>query len=231
MRTKFFLLPVGISLAALTGLLAEEPAKTVTLKSEDEKVSYAIGLEIGMSMKQLNVPVNLEIFKRAVGHGLSGANPDMTLDEAAAVKQTFFMKQQELRKVQQKQISSQGNEFLIANAKKEGVKVTSSGLQYKVIKLGEGKKPTATDKVKVHYRGTLIDGTEFDSSYKRNQPIEFPLNGVIPGWTEGVQLMPVGSTFEFVIPSELAYGSRGAGPLIGPDSTLVFKVELLDIVK
>jgi FKBP-type peptidyl-prolyl cis-trans isomerase FkpA len=122
-----------------------------------------------------------------------------------------------------------GKAFLEENAKKEGVKSTSSGLQYKVLTPGEGRSPKATDTVLVHYHGTLINGTEFDSSYKRNEPIEFPLNRVISGWTEGVQLMQEGAKYEFYIPSNLAYGSRGAGGDIGPDETLIFEVELLKV--
>ena len=122
-----------------------------------------------------------------------------------------------------------GQTYLAENAKKPGVKTTASGLQYTVLQEGTGKSPKATDTVLVHYRGTLLNGTEFDSSYKRNQPIEFPLNGVIPGWTEGVQLMKEGAKYQFVIPSNLAYGRRGAGGAIGPDETLIFEVELLKV--
>lgn len=122
-----------------------------------------------------------------------------------------------------------GQQYLAENAKKEGVKTTASGLQYTVIREGSGKSPSATDEVVVNYRGTLLDGTEFDSSYKRNEPISFRLNQVIPGWTEGVQLMKEGAKYQFVIPSKLAYGSRGAGGVIGPDETLIFEVELLKV--
>ena len=125
--------------------------------------------------------------------------------------------------------SEKGQQFLQENAKRDGVKTTASGLQYEVLTEGQGKSPKATDTVVVHYRGTLIDGTEFDSSYKRGQPIDFPLNQVIRGWTEGVQLMKEGSKYRFFIPSNLAYGSRGAGGVIGPDETLVFDVELLKV--
>lgn len=125
--------------------------------------------------------------------------------------------------------AEKGQQFLAENAKKDGVKTTASGLQYTVIKEGSGKSPAATDEVVVNYRGTLINGTEFDSSYKRNEPISFRLNQVIPGWTEGVQLMKEGAKYQFVIPSKLAYGSRGAGGVIGPDETLVFEVELLKV--
>lgn len=123
----------------------------------------------------------------------------------------------------------EGKAFLTKNKKKKGVTTTASGLQYEVIAMGDGPKPRATDTVEVHYRGTLLDGTEFDSSYRRGQTATFPLNGVIRGWTEGVQLMPVGSKFRFFIPPELAYGARGAGTAIGPNATLIFEVELLDI--
>jgi len=122
-----------------------------------------------------------------------------------------------------------GKSFLVENGKKEGIKITKSGLQYKVLVEGTGKQPKATDIVLVHYRGTLLDGKEFDSSYKRNEPIEFPLNRVIPGWTEGLQLMKEGAKYLFFIPSELAYGTRGAGADIGPDETLIFEVELLKV--
>jgi FKBP-type peptidyl-prolyl cis-trans isomerase len=127
--------------------------------------------------------------------------------------------------------SAEGQAFLAENAQKEGVVTTPSGLQYQVMSEGEGDSPQATDMVRVHYKGTLINGTEFDSSYKRGQPAEFGLNQVIKGWTEGVQLMKVGATYRFFIPPELAYGSRGAGAVIGPDCTLIFEVELLDILK
>ncbi len=125
---------------------------------------------------------------------------------------------------------ARGEKFLQENAAKEGVVTTASGLQYKIVREGEGRHPTASDTVVVHYRGTLIDGTEFDSSYKRGEPIEFPLNRVIAGWTEGVQLMQEGAEFRFFIPSKLAYGSRGAGRVIGPNEALIFDVELLEVV-
>jgi len=152
---------------------------------------------------------------------------------AAKAKQTSFKQQAEARALAQKAADEKnkadGVKFLTENGKKKGVTTTKSGLQYEVLKQGVGAKPKATDKVTVNYRGTLIDGTEFDSSYKRGQPVTFPLNGVIKGWTEGVQLMNVGSKYKFVLPSKLAYGARGTGPKIGPNSVLVFDVELINI--
>ena len=148
---------------------------------------------------------------------------------AVAIAAAAFIITQTNPKVMAESALEKGEKFLKQNATKEGVKTTASGLQYKVLKEGTGKSPKATDTVLVHYRGTLIDGTEFDSSYKRNEPIEFPLNQVIKGWTEGVQLMKEGAKYQFYIPSKLAYGSRGAGGAIGPDETLIFDVELLKV--
>lgn len=148
---------------------------------------------------------------------------------AIAIVAAAFIVHQTNPKLMAESALEKGEKYLKQNATKDGVKTTATGLQYKVLKDGEGKSPKATDTVLVHYRGTLLDGTEFDSSYKRNQPIEFPLNRVIPGWTEGVQLMKEGAKFQFVIPSKLAYGSRGAGGDIGPDETLIFEVELLKV--
>ncbi len=208
-------------------------AATETWKSENAKLSYAIGLDVGNSLKTLGSEIDRDTFMEALNAQLDGKTPRLDAAEAAKVKQSFFQKraakQVEERKTKAAANKVAGEKFLAENAKKDGVKVTASGLQYEVLKMGDGAKPVATDKVKVHYRGTLLDGTEFDSSYKRGQPISFPLNGVIKGWTEGVQLMPVGSKFKFYIPSDLAYGANGAGKAIGPDSTLIFEVELLAI--
>ena len=146
-------------------------------------------------------------------------------------EQARIAKQQEMEKVNYLDYIKENEDFLAKNKEKAGVVETPSGLQYEVITMGTGPKPTATDRVRVHYSGTLIDGTEFDSSIKRNEPAEFPLNQVIPGWTEGLQLMPVGSKFRLFLPEKLAYGANGAGPQVKPYSTLIFEVELLDIVK
>jgi len=206
---------------------------TGTWKSDNAKLSYAIGLDVGNSLKTLGTDIDRDTFMEALNAQLDGKTARLDVAEAAKVKQIFFQKraakQVEERKAKAADNKAAGEKFLAENAKKEGVKVTASGLQYEVLKMGDGPKPVATDKVKVHYRGELLDGTVFDSSYKRGQPISFPLNGVIKGWTEGVQLMPVGSKFKFYIPSSLAYGANGAGKAIGPDSTLIFEVELLAI--
>ncbi len=200
--------------------------------SESQKISYIFGTQIGNISKQLELEVSLELFAKGLNDIIKGSEPAMSQADISSFMAAFQQKAQEKAQTAIKAASAEnakkGQAFLDANKKKDDVKVTASGLQYKVITKGEGAKPKATDKVKVHYRGTLIDGKEFDSSYKRNQPAEFGLNQVIKGWTEGLQLMNVGSKYEFCIPSGLAYGPKGP-PSIGPDQTLIFTVELLDI--
>jgi len=207
--------------------------KTLTLDSDVKKFSYAMGMDVGQSIKGLNADIDNGAFAQAVADVLSGTEPKLAVEESTKIKQDFFRKKQEAQAAERQasgaENKAKGEAFLAENAKKDGVKVTASGLQYEVLTQGDGKKPAATDTVKVHYQGTLIDGTEFDSSYKRGQPISFPLNGVIKGWTEGVALMPVGSKYKFYIPSDLAYGERGAGAKIGANATLIFTVELLAI--
>ena len=208
------------------------------MNSTKDETLYMRGLEIGSNMAQQfrqspylfndnTIKVNLNEIKRGLIEGLK-LKADMTADEAA----TFLNTTLEAKAAERnKSLAEKGEAFLAANAKREGVIVTESGLQYEVITMGEGEKPTAESTVKVHYHGTLIDGTVFDSSVERGQTIEFPLNGVIKGWTEGLQLMPVGSKFKFYIPYQLAYGERGAGDLIGPCEALIFEVELFEIIK
>lgn len=212
----------------------------IVLKTENDSVSYAIGQNIYMQLKSLNM--NMELISRSI---LDGAANKPFLNQDAIMKvltkfQTKMQEQQAAAQKQQEEVKKEassknkveGEKFLSENKAKEGVKVTASGLQYKVLKLGTGTvSPKDTSTVKVHYVGTLLDGKEFDSSVKRGQPAEFPLNQVIKGWTEGVQLMHVGDKYQFFIPSELAYGDNGAGQLIGPGATLIFEVELLEIVK
>jgi len=208
------------------------PAAT-QLSSDKARLSYAIGMDIGMSLKSLNADLDRTVLLAAINDRLDDAKLKLSDEDAAKAKQAFFKQQAAKRAAEQKakaeKNKADGAAFLAENGKKAGVTTTKSGLQYEVLKQGDGAKPKVTDTVTVNYRGTLIDGTEFDSSYKRGQPATFPLNGVIKGWTEGVQLMNVGSKFRFAIPSELAYGPAQAGPKIGPDSVLVFEVELLAI--
>jgi FKBP-type peptidyl-prolyl cis-trans isomerase len=200
--------------------------------SESQKVSYILGTQIGDFSKQSELEVSLDLFAQGLNDVIKGSELAMTQTEIAtsmaSVQQKAQEKLQAAKEAAGIENTRKGLAFLGANKKKPGVKETASGLQYKVITMGEGAKPKATDKVKVHYSGTLIDGKEFDSSYKRNQPAEFGLNQVIKGWTEGLQLMNVGSKYEFYIPSKLAYGPNGPAS-IGPNQTLIFTVELLDI--
>lgn len=206
--------------------------KTV-LKTEKDKISYSIGMNIGGSMKRDGVDIDSEAFSKGVKDAISGGKPLMSekemQDTLMAFSQNMKVKQAEKVKGIADKNKKEGDAFLAANKKKEGVKTTASGLQYKVIKEGTGKKPAATNTVTVHYRGTLIDGTEFDSSYKRNEPATFPVNGVIAGWTEALQLMKEGSKYQLFIPGNLAYGERGSAPQIGPNATLLFEVELISV--
>jgi FKBP-type peptidyl-prolyl cis-trans isomerase len=212
------------------------PAKTqtpLTLKTQKEKTSYAMGMNFGTGLRKQSIEIDPAILARGLRDAFANGKTLMTEEEARAV---LTQLQTDLRKKQQEvaeQVGAankkQGLEFLEANKAKEGVVALPSGLQYKVLKEGTGPKPASTDTVVCNYRGTLLDNTEFDSSYKRGQPATFPVTGVIKGWTEALQLMPVGSKWELFIPAELAYGERGAGGQIGPNATLVFEVELLSI--
>jgi FKBP-type peptidyl-prolyl cis-trans isomerase len=202
------------------------------LNTDEQKLGYIIGMDIGKSLRDQGTGVDLDTLMDAIRATYNNEELMMTPEEAAAVRKAYVEKRQAAQQAETAAAGgknlAEGQKFLAENKLKEGVQVTDSGLQYKVLTMGDGAKPAATDTVKVHYRGTLLDGTEFDSSYARNEPISFGLNRVIPGWTEGVQLMPVGSKFMFYIAPELAYGEGGGGP-IPPNSTLIFEVELLDI--
>lgn len=197
------------------------------------KVSYAIGFKTGQGMKQQGVELVKEEYLKGFADGQAEKESAIAEEEMEQLLQDFqmqmMMKMQAKRQAASAQNIADGKKFLEENAKQEGWKTTESGLQYKVITEGTGPKPKATDTVEVHYRGTLIDGKEFDSSYKRGKPATFPLNGVIKGWTEALQMMPVGSKWQIVLPPELAYGERGAGQDIGPNAVLRFEVELLGI--
>lgn len=213
----------------------EEKVLPEELKTSSEKLSYALGMEIGTFLKGLSEEVDLPIFVRGLEDVFKDNECALTEAEAEEIRRAF-RKDLEKGRVQKGQEIAERNRkegkmFLEENKKKEGVLVTASGLQYTVLKQGDGAKPKATEMVNVHYRGTLTDGKEFDSSYKRGKPVSFLLNRVIPGWTEGLQLMPVGSKHRFFIPSNLGYGEKGSGQFIGPNATLVFDVELLGIQK
>jgi len=194
------------------------------------KAGYAVGASIARSLKPIQALVDLNSVIKGIKDQLAGKPKMESADQEAALK-AMSERQMELRGKQGEENKKAGQAYLDANKAKAGVKVTASGLQYEVLKAGAGAKPKASSTVKVHYTGTLITGEKFDSSVDRGQPAEFPLSGVIRGWTEGLQLMNVGSKFRFVIPSDLAYGPQGQGPQIGPDSVLVFEVELLAITK
>lgn len=216
---------------------ATEPAKTkpVALKTQSDSISYMIGQDVGKSLKNFKSDIAMQVFIKGIEDVLKDQPPQITPEKMRELQASFSsqlqQKQEEQAKASGDKNKKAGEAFLAENKTKAGVKTTVSGLQYSVIKEGTGAKPKATDKVKVHYKGTLLDGTIFDSSYDRGEPASFTLNQVIPGWTEGVQLMTVGSTYKFFIPSNLAYGERQAGPQIGPNSTLIFEVELISIEK
>jgi FKBP-type peptidyl-prolyl cis-trans isomerase len=214
---------------------SSEKGAPMELKTQKDKASYSIGVSIGKNLKDQKVEINTDILVKGLLDAYTGAKTQLTEKEMGDVltqfQQEIMAKAQEEAAKKGGENKSKGEKFLADNKNKPGVKTTPSGLQYTVISEGTGPKPTASSTVKVHYTGKLIDGTTFDSSVDRGEPIEFPLNGVIKGWTEGVQLMSKGSKYKFFIPSDLAYGDRGAGNAIGPNETLVFEVELLDIVK
>ncbi|HYX00020.1 MAG TPA: FKBP-type peptidyl-prolyl cis-trans isomerase [Candidatus Elarobacter sp.] len=222
--------------AAKTGQAAKPRTQPVlTLKTQKDKVSYALGANLGMNLHKESVEVDTAIVLRGLKDALAGGKLLLTDDEAKAaltqLQTDLRNKQMEKMKEAADLNKKAGTEFLEANKAKEGVVTLPSGLQYKILTEGTGPKPLATDTVSCNYRGTLLNGTEFDSSYKRGQPASFPVTGVIKGWTEALQLMPVGSKWQLFIASDLAYGDRGADPRsgIGPGATLIFEVELLSI--
>lgn len=207
--------------------------KDVELETFTDKVSYVLGTDIGSSIRETKTEMNLEVLYRGLEDSLNERELKLTTEQIAAVKKEFSQKLQQeytarIEEAGRKNLA-EGEAFLQENAAKEGVVTTPSGLQYKVLVEGDGPRPALTDQVKVNYRGTLLNGKEFDSSYARNEPVVFQLNSVIPGWVEAMQLMKVGSKYQLFIPAALAYGEREAGPDIGPNSTLIFEVELLGI--
>ena len=225
---------VLVAAAVVSGMFFTScgPKTNVSLKSDVDSVSYAIGVSTGMGSKEnlMTLPgaeANVDALIAGFVQAIKGDSTKMNMEEAREYMQKYFV---EASAKEANKTKEEGEKFLADNKTKSGVITTESGLQYQVITEGTGAKPTAEDHVKVHYTGTLLDGTKFDSSIDRGEPAEFPVSQVIKGWTEGLQLMPVGSKYIFWIPSDLAYGDRGAGQMIKPNSTLKFEVELLEIV-
>jgi len=209
---------------------AQPPARSLANGTYQQQLSYAIGMNIGIGLRKDGLPIELPSLMAGIGDALNKATPQLTEAQRKAV---FDRLEQELKQKEQARMGDnqqRGQAFLADNAKKEGIQTTDSGLQYRIVDQGSGASPKASDTVRCHYEGTLIDGTVFDSSYKRGQPAEFPVGGVIAGWTEALQMMKVGAKWEVFLPSEIAYGARGAGGAIGPNETLIFTIELLDIV-
>ncbi len=227
------LLVMALSIVFLASVVSAE--ENVALKDQKDKVNYSIGMDIGNTLKSLSVDVNLDILVQGIRDVLSGNKTLLTAQESRdiiiAFQKEMKAKQMERMKELGEKNKKEGETFLAENKIKEGVITRPSGLQYKVIKEGTGEMPKPTDTVTTHYSGTLIDGTEFDSSYRRGQPATFKVNGVIPGWTEALQMMKAGSKWRLFIPPHLAYGERGTGRDIGPNATLIFEVELLSINK
>ena len=201
----------------------------VKIETDLEKLSYSMGIFFGQSVNRQEMEIDIPAFMQAVEDVLNNAEKKLTDDEMEKILNTYQKKEKEEQITKSTISKVDGEKFLAENKNNDGVIVLASGLQYKIIKNSIGKKPTANSRVVVHYRGTLIDGTEFDSSYARGEPIELNLNQVIKGWQEALQLMAIGSKWQIVIPSELAYGKRGAGRVIGPNATLIFDIELLSI--
>ena len=225
-----YLLVVAASIALLLPFCTPEKKK-VELKDDKSKESYSVGYQFGQNLKKMHADLDADVLSKGIEDAISGKESLLSEEEMGSslsnVRQKSMTAMQEALKKEAEENLVEGEKFLTENKTKEGVKTTASGLQYKVIEKGEGPSPKEGDTVTVNYRGTLIDGTQFDSSYDRGQPATFPLTGVIPGWTEALQMMKKGSKWELYIPPDLAYGERGAGNRIPPNSTLIFEVELI----
>jgi FKBP-type peptidyl-prolyl cis-trans isomerase len=232
-RTLGVISAMILCLIWLTVAAEETKAPEELLKTSTEKLSYALGMDIASFLETLGTEIDVAVFVQGLQDSFEGKETLLTEEQAAEIKNDFARRRQESRAEEMKKLAEEntkeGEAFLAENKKKKGVQTTASGLQYTVLDEGKGPKPKKSDRVRVHYRGMLLDGTEFDSSYKRGQPATFPLTGVIPGWTEGLQLMNVGSKYKLFVPSNIAYGERGRPPRIGPNATLIFEVELLGI--
>jgi len=233
-------LPIAVASIGLVTLLSAcnhegEAKKEIKLDNQTNKASYSIGIQFGSQMSQIKDMINKDAVIKGFNDSLAGNEPQLTKEEMQTTMQAFQKTMMEAQKAKQAELAvagkAEGEKFLAENKAKEGVKTTESGLQYMVVTEGTGATPKATDTVVTHYTGTTIDGKVFDSSVKRNAPATFPVNGVIKGWTEALQLMKVGAKWKLFIPSELAYGERGAGANIGPNQVLIFEIELLEIKK
>ncbi len=222
MKLRVFVTLLGVVLLA-SQLSAQD------LKSHKEKLSYIIGLDIGKNLKNQSVDIDQSALAKGIKDALSGTKSALTDEEIRETTTAFQKEMIAKRQALGEKNKKEGEAFLLENKKKKGITTLPSGLQYRVITAGKGKKPKPTDTVTVQYRGTLIDGTEFDSSYRRGQPATFPVNGVIPGWTEALGLMQEGSKWQIFVPSNLAYGERGSGGQIGPNATLIFEIELISV--
>jgi FKBP-type peptidyl-prolyl cis-trans isomerase FklB len=221
-----------VILAACCTLATGSFAADKKFSTQKEKFSYALGVQIGNNMRSQGITdVDPKAIGEAIADMLAGGKLQLTNEEMQAALTAYKNEMEKKQAAAASEAKAKGEKFQAENKKRKGVKVTQSGIQYEILKEGKGEKPKATDKVTVHYHGTLIDGTVFDSSVKRGEPATFPLNGVIKGWTEIVQMMPVGSKWKVVIPPNLAYGEHGAGGAIGPNETLIFEIELLSINK
>ncbi|XKE45657.1 FKBP-type peptidyl-prolyl cis-trans isomerase [Halomonas organivorans] len=221
-----------LTTASLTALLTAAPLALAAPETDEERLGYSLGVTLGKSIQQDVSDLDVDAFTQAVRDVFAGDELQMSDEEMAAALQTFQQEAMAARAAEAEQQAeankAEGEAYLAENAEQEGVTTTDSGLQYRELESGDGATPGAEDTVEVHYEGTLIDGTVFDSSYERGEPVSFRVGQVIEGWQEALQLMDVGDTWEIVVPSDLAYGPRGQGP-IGPHETLVFKVELLDV--
>jgi len=231
-----YLFSVILAVFLISTVACQSKVEKKDLKTFKDSVSYAIGYDIGSNFRNQEIDVELDMVKKGIERGLTDTSAAAAIFTKEELQQIFGVLQQKMMEKQQSKMDGVAkknkdveDKFLAENSKKPGVITLPSGLQYKVIKAGNGASPKATDKVTVHYRGTLINGQEFDSSIGRGEPVTFPVNGVIPGWTEALQLMKVGDKWELYIPSALAYGNRGAGQMIEPGATLIFEVELLGI--
>jgi FKBP-type peptidyl-prolyl cis-trans isomerase FklB len=228
MRLRIFLSALFIILAMVTSAFGDDE-----LKNKEDKLSYALGLNIGNSFKQQSIEIKHDIFLKGIKDAFAGGKQLLSDDEVREIMVVLNKELSEKKAEAMKKLAEKNKEdavtFFAENKKKEGVKTLASGLQYKIITEGKGKNPKATDTVTVHYRGTLIDGKEFDSSYRRGEPATFPVNGVIAGWTEALQLMKAGAKWQIFIPSNLAYEEKGIGNVIGPNAALIFEVELISV--